>query len=119
KIVREQLVEGSIVAAAGGVAGLAIAKILILFLTGTIERTFGTWPEFRLDARLEPAAIVAAALLATLAFVVSTLLPALQLTRTSVRSALASDTPAGAMPRWRGRSNLIALQVSASVGLFL
>ena len=118
-IVREQLVEGLLVATAGGAAGVLVAKTLIVWLTATIERTFGMWAEFRIDARLEPAAILAAALAATLAFIVATLVPALQLTRSSVRSALASDTPAGAMPRWRGRSNLIALQVSASVGLFL
>ena len=62
---------------------------------------------------------VAAGGFALLAFLIASLSPALQLTRTSDRTMLSSDTGAGVAPRWRGRANLIALQVWVSVCLFL
>jgi putative ABC transport system permease protein len=46
------------------------------------------------------------------------LLPALSLTRRSLRETIGSGNDTS-LPRWRGRSNLIALQVGVSVGLFL
>src|SRR5690606_37486521 len=54
----------------------------------------------------------------TLALVVGGLLPSLSLTRGNLREAMASGNDT-ALPRWRGRGNLIALQVGVSVGLFL
>lgn len=119
-LIREQLVEGSVVAAAGAIGGILVANGLIAWVQAAIEMSFGEWAELRIDARIEPAVLLAVAVAALLALIVSSLVPAFQLTKvTAVRTALASDTPAAALPRWRGRSNLIALQVAASVGLFL
>ena len=120
RLIREQLVEGSVIACGGALFAILLAKGLIAAVLAAIEASFGEWAELRVDARLEPAVLVAVAVAALLALIVSSLVPALQLTKSaSVRTALASDTPAAALPRWRGRSNLIALQVAASVGLFL
>jgi putative ABC transport system permease protein len=120
QLIREQLVEGSVVACAGALGGILLTHALIASVQAAIEVSFGEWSELRVDARVEPAVLVAVAVAALLALIVSSLVPALQLTKTkNVRTALTSDTPAAALPRWRGRSNLIALQVAASVGLFL
>jgi putative ABC transport system permease protein len=120
QLIREQLVEGSVVAAAGAIGGIVVTQALIAWVQAAIAASFGEWSELRVDARVEPAVLVAVAVAALLCLIVSSLVPALQLTKSkTVRTALASDTPAAALPRWRGRSNLIALQVAASVGLFL
>jgi predicted permease len=119
QLIRGQIIEGSLVAATGGLAGIGLARVLITYTLSTIEANLGASPSSRIDAHLEPAVLLAAIVAAVVSLLVATLVPALQLTRATVRSALASDTPAGALPRWRGRANLIALQVAASVGLFL
>jgi hypothetical protein len=72
----------------------------------------------RLDGRLEPAVLAATAVAMLLALAVSGILPALRLTRGNLQRLLGTEASAGLM-RWRGRSNLIALQVAVSVALFL
>jgi len=118
-VIREQLVESGVVALAGGAGGIASAQVLLVLLGRVAERYFGYAPQFRFDARLEPSVLAAAALAILLALVVSGLLPALQLTRTSLYSSLGQGDSVATAPRWRGRGNLIALQVGVSVGLFL
>ena len=71
-----------------------------------------------LNFGIEPAVVAAAGLAVVLTLVVAGLVPALQLTRPNPGRTLAADS-GGALIRWRGRSNLIALQVGVSVGLFL
>ena len=120
RLVREQLIEGVVVAVSGGLVGLLLTQILITTVQTAIHGSFGDWAELRIDARVEPAVLVAVGVAAALALVVSSLVPALQLTRSrQVKNALADDSGISTTPRWRGRSNLIALQVAASVGLFL
>ena len=122
RLVREQLVEGAIVALVGGLSGLWIAMQMLRGVLNLIRETFGGVPEsslFAFEPRLAPPVVLAAGLFALLSLAVANLIPALQLTRGSDRRTLAADTGAGAVPRWRGRSNLIALQVCVSVCLFL
>jgi predicted permease len=118
RMVREQTADGLMIAAVGALGGVFLAKGLITFIDGTILETLGAWPQFRFSSRLELPVLVIVAGAALLALVTSSVLPALQLTR-GRGNMLASDTTLGAAPRWRGRSNLIALQVAVSVGLFL
>jgi putative ABC transport system permease protein len=118
RMVREQIADGVMIASVGALAGVFLAKGLITFIDGTILETLGAWPQFRFSSRLELPVLVIVAVAALLALVTSSVLPALQLTKRR-GNLLASDTTLGAAPRWRGRSNLIALQVAVSVGLFL
>jgi len=119
RMVREQLVEGGIIATAGGAAGVFVASRLLMYMSAVADDVVGGLPEMQMEARLEPAVLVATAGLAVFALLISSLLPALQLTRTSDRQSLSADTGIGLLPKWRGRSNLIALQVTVSVALFL
>jgi putative ABC transport system permease protein len=120
RLIRQQLLEGAMVAAAGGVAAVWLASQIMTRLSEFVRETFTLTPFVSaFEPRLAPEVLAAAGGFALLSFLVSSLVPALQLTRISDRTVLASDTGAGAAPRWRGRSNLIALQVSASVCMFL
>jgi putative ABC transport system permease protein len=119
RMVREQLVEGAIVAVAGGAAGVLAANRLLAYASAIADDVLGGLPEMQIEPRLEPAVFIAAGGLALLALLVSSLLPALQLTRIGDRQTLSADTGIGVVPRWRGRSNLIAIQVTVSVALFL
>jgi putative ABC transport system permease protein len=120
RVVREEMIEGAIVAVTGGIAALAVARLLIAAAVGAVRGPIAVLlsPIVSLDFRLEPIVLLFAAGATVLALVVGTLAPALQLSRTSVAHALGRDVDT-ATPRWRGRRNLIALQVGASVGLFL
>jgi predicted permease len=120
RVVREEMIEGAIVAVAGGLAALAVARLLIAAAVGAVRGPIAVLVSslVSLDFRLDPVVLLFAAGATVLALVVGTLAPALQLSRTSVACALGRDADTSA-PRWRGRRSLIALQVGASVGLFL
>jgi len=118
-VIREQLVESGIVAVIGAAGGLATAHLLLALLARIAEYYFGYAPQFRVDAALEPSVLGAAVLAMLLALTVSGLVPAFQLTRTSTYSLLGMGGGGSTTPRWRGRGNLIALQVGVSVGLLL
>ncbi|HKV99197.1 MAG TPA: ABC transporter permease [Vicinamibacterales bacterium] len=118
QMIREQIADGAVVALAGGIGGVLLASNLIAYVDSRIIEVFGSWPQLKFSARLEPPVLMMAAGATLLALVVSSVLPALQLTRRKGH-ALGVDATLGGTPRWRGRSNLIALQVAVSVGLFL
>jgi len=120
RLIREQLIEGAIVALAAGAGGLLVADRAIAFVTAAVRDSFGSIPAIagvtpELDARV----MAAAGGCALLALLISSLVPAVQLARGSDRQTLSADPVGGNAPRWRGRANLIALQVGVSVGLFL
>jgi predicted permease len=120
RVVGEQLVEGAIVSIAGGLAGCFVAAELLAYLGRLTQDLRGTQlSAVSIAPAMDASVFVAAAGFALLAFLIASLSPAVQLTRTSDRTMLSSDTGAGVAPRWRGRSNLIALQVWVSVCLFL
>lgn len=119
RLVREEAGESVIIAIVGGAAGLILAEwmlqsILGFFLTRTSLAAAAFFPE----VSITPAIAVMALAITLLAMVVGGLLPARSLTRRSLWESMASGNDT-ALPRWRGRSNLIALQVGVSVGLFL
>jgi predicted permease len=121
RLVREQLLDGAVIAVAGGLGGVWIARQLLRFGMGFVRETFGGAQSALLafEPELAPPVIAAAGCCALLSLVVASLIPALQLTRDSDRVVLSNDTGTGAAPRWRGRSNLIAVQVAVSVCLYL
>jgi putative ABC transport system permease protein len=118
-LIQEQVVEQAIVVAAGGVAGVALAMTLLSYVSRLATSTIGPFVgaeqlQFGLDAGVLGSAAVAA----VLCLIVAGVIPALHLTRDSLRTVM-SQGDTVSTPRWRGRANLIAVQVGVSVGLFL
>lgn len=118
QLIRGQLVEYGVVAALSGIGALLVAGGLLTLVARTIRNMFGDMPQYRIDARIDGAVILAVGVAALLSLIVAGLIPALQLTRRSLRQSMAADQ-ATPLQRWRGRSNLIALQVGVSVALLL
>jgi predicted permease len=120
QVVRGQLVEGVLVCGAGALAGALLSRWMLSWLLTQFQDAFGRRIQFdAIDPQLSLPVLGAVGVCALLAFLVSSLAPSLQLSRTGERASLATDTGAGASPKWRGRANMIAVQVSASVCLFL
>ncbi|MEO7190857.1 MAG: ADOP family duplicated permease [Vicinamibacterales bacterium] len=118
-LVRGQLVEHGLVAVGGGLAGIALARIGITYVTSFVQLAMGYAPEYQIDPRIDLAVIGATTVAVVLALVVTGLAPAIQLTRAGTGRVLRANTGVGGSPRWRGRAHLITLQVAASVALLL
>ena len=116
RLVRESLTESLVLAVAGGLLGLGVARVLIVILSGELALA-GTVGTLQLSPRLDVPVLIVAAVATALALIVAGLGPALQSTRGDVRTALAGDGSTGAAPRWRGRRFLITGQVTVSVVL--
>lgn len=116
RLVGEQLVESGVIALLGACGAMIVARAIMAWAGHTtvpLGRGFGLHVAPGLNVSVAIVAIGATAL----ALLVFGLAPAIQLTRTDVRSAMSADTANVAVPRWRGRSNLIAGQVAVSVAL--
>jgi predicted permease len=115
RLVREQLIESSLVVMAGGALGLWLLAALVDFFTIDLPMGRGAVLTFRPDVSVP--VLTASAASMVLAVVVFGLWPALQGTRADVRMRLgaASSTP----PRWRLHRNLVAWQVCGCVALTL
>jgi putative ABC transport system permease protein len=119
RLIREELIETTAIAVAGGALGMAVTTGLLNTALVVLREPLSTLaPEVLLDWRFDPSVLAAVAIAVIVTLVIAGLVPALQLTRPNPGRTLAADS-GGALPRWRGRSNLIALQVGVSVGLFL
>lgn len=119
RLVVEQMIEQSLIVAVGGSAGVLVAYGLVRAAAHAAQANLapfmrGAYLDWTMDARVLALALGGA----VLAIMVAGLAPAIHLTRGGLRAAL-SDGNTGSTPRWRGRANLIALQVGISVGLFL
>jgi predicted permease len=114
RLVREQVVESALVAAAGGLAAIAVIRGVLLVAASQIAPGV----QFHLETDLAPGVIVAGALALGMTLVVFGLWPALYLTRHDPRAALAGDAGTGAI-RWRTRRSLIVGQVTISAGFLL
>jgi hypothetical protein len=119
RLVRPPFIESAVVAFFGGIGGTLVTWGLLRWSSVTFEETFGFFTTVRLDGRLEPEVFAAAGLSMLLALVVAGVVPAMRLTRGDLHRHLTVDAAASGLMRWRGRSNLIALQVAASVALLL
>lgn len=115
RLVRESVVEDLIIAGAGGLLGVGVARVALVFLGRDLPVANGL--ALHLAPRLDPAVLLLAAAATFLALLVFGLVPAMQATRADVRSALTADGSHSAAPRWRGRRFLIAMQVMVSVML--
>ena len=115
RLVREHLVEGVMLAAIGGFAGLLVGRALMVWLTGSIHA--GPAVTIEIEPRLNVPVVLVAAGATLVTLLVFALVPAVRSARTDVRSALVADSGQAALPRWRGRRLLIAAQVTVSTVL--
>jgi predicted permease len=114
RLIRDMLIESTMLAVAGGLAGLGLTWLL----TTAIARTplyIGNG-SLLLTPRVSIAVLAAAALTTSLALVIAGVIPAWRTSRLDLRRIIAADT-SGALLRWRGRRYLITLQVAVSVVL--
>jgi predicted permease len=122
RIVRGLLLEGAVLAAAGGVAGLGLAFLSAPLITSMLTTGLGT-----LAARvsIDWTLVAATAGISCVAAVLSALLPALRLTGRGASRHLRHQTIGAGAPRLTIGRMLIALQIAISVplvvgaGLFL
>lgn len=115
RTLRELAAESAIVAVAGCAVGLLFSAWLMHLLSGSLAIGGLT---MSLQPRFEPA-VAAVSIGATVgAMLVFGLIPAWRSSRVDTRSFINAGT-GGALPRWRGRRVLIALQVAISVMLLV
>jgi len=117
-LIRDQLAETGLLAVLGGVGAFIVMRLLLYAFSATplpVAQSYVLQLEPRVDAMT--LVIAAASLLGAL--VVFGVGPALQLTRVSLRSALATDGGSSGQPRWTTRRGLISLQVAISLAFFL
>jgi predicted permease len=111
RVIRESLVEGLMLAAAGGFGGIIVARALLIVLGSDLSVGPAV---LHLEPRIDPPVILIALAATTLALLVTSLGPAWQSTRADVRTALSTDGGHASVSRWRGRRWLIAAQVTVS-----
>ena len=119
RLIQEQVVEQAIVVAVGCAAGVALAMTLLSYVSRLATSTIGPFVGAeQLRFGLDGGVLGSAAVAGVLCLIVAGVIPALHLTRDSLRAVMSQGDTAST-PRWRGRANLIAVQVGVSVGLFL
>jgi predicted permease len=114
RLLREVLTESACVVLVGGLAGLAVARALVVVLAGDVDLGPAV---LHIEPSVDAVVLLASAGAIALAMIVTGVVPALQSTRADVRAMLATEGVGAAVPRWRGRRWLITLQVSVSLAL--
>jgi putative ABC transport system permease protein len=116
RLVRELLVESTIVAIIGGAAGLALIRVLLVMASIEVPMRRGT---FTLEPDMNLPAVLAASAALLLSLLVFGLEPALQLTRAQVTPDLGGgDAAIGSVRAGRQRA-FIRWQVATSATFFL
>jgi len=115
RLMAEGLIEVLILAVAGGLAGLGLAKALSVMLRNDFD--IGNGAKLFLEPRIDLPVLGVCMGATLLALLAAGLVPAWLAARADVRGALASGNAQSAGPRWRGRRLLIAGQVAVSVAL--
>lgn len=119
QLIRAEMAEAVVVGAAGAALGAGVAHALLVWVTNVLAEPLSVLaPQSPFEWRFDPVLFAATGAAGLVAMVLAGLVPAVRLTRPAASRALNTE-PLTAMPRWRGRSNLIALQVGVSVALFL
>lgn len=116
RLVREILLETTLLVAAGAILGVVLAVGVIRTLTGNIPITGGI--AARLEPHLDLFSIAMAVIASALSAIVAGMLPALQATRLQVRAGF-MDITSATTARWRGRPTLIAAQATVSAMLLV
>lgn len=116
RVIREQLVECALLAVAGGGLGVLVARALLVVLSADFSVGDNTGLLISVRPELNAPALLVASAATAVAMAVCGFVPAWYSTGGDVRSTLTADS-GGALPRWRGRRVLIAVQVAVSVAL--
>ena len=119
QLIRGQVIEYVLISAAGGLGGLVVADRLLALVASLARQLGGEMPQFRINPTIDGDVLTAVAAAALLSVLVAGLVPAFQLTRRNLARSMADNQALASLPRWRGRGNLIALQVSVTVALLL
>jgi predicted permease len=117
RLVREQCAESVVVAVLGGCGAVLVAKALLLYFTTDIPLT--NFQVIALQPDLNTPALIAAGASLLASLVVFGVVPAVQLTRASLRQPLAASVTGAPLDRWKGRQRLIAWHVMISTVLML
>jgi putative ABC transport system permease protein len=116
RLVRQMLVEGTLLSLAGGALGLALAPIGVSVLGGLVPTGLPALDVSRLDGRL----LVFVTLLSVLTGVLFSLFPAMQAIRTSIADALQQGGRSGiGGRRTLTRDALVVAQVAAALVLLV
>ena len=117
-LVWDQLAETGLLALLGG-AGAFIVMRAAMYWFSAVPLPISQSVVLQLDPQIDTTTLALAAVFLAGALLVFGVGPALQLTRVSVRPALASDGGGAGHTRWRTRRGLISLQVAISLAFFL
>lgn len=115
-VVRGIALEAAILAVAGGIAGLILARALTVAITGEV-RIVGSGATMHLEPEIDLMVLLLACGATLLSLAIAGVVPALQATRPDVRGVLASNGAATVAAPWRGRRLLITGQVVVSLVL--
>ena len=113
RLIRQTIIESSVLAAAGGLLGVLLASWVA---PAMVARLAGTWPT-AIDIRLDLQLMAVATAVSCLAAIVFGILPAFRLARRE-NADLMRQTGAGA-PRLRGGRALVIAQVAIAMPLVL
>jgi putative ABC transport system permease protein len=115
RLVAEQMCEGAIVASAGGLIGCVVCWGLLVSVNAYVSSLGWITPSEVASLTMTPTAFAGILLSTLVAFIGANVFPVIHIARLSM--APISQDHAGVLPRWRGRSNIIALQVGATICL--
>jgi predicted permease len=120
RLLGEGVIEAAVIGAAGGALGLLVAHGVLTWASAELREALqATQSGLPLHWRIEPVIFATTAAAMLLSVVVGGVIPAWRLSQVDVSRGLAAGGGVAAPPRWRGRSNLIALQVGISTAMFL
>jgi predicted permease len=117
RLIREHIVECTLLSLAGGLLGVLIAKALTIMLAADFSMGDGIQMVISVRPTLDAPVLAMAFAATVMAMLIFGVVPAWASTRGDVRAVLGTDTAGGALPRWRGRRILIAVQVTVCVAL--
>lgn len=117
-LIRDQLTETGLLAVLGGIGAFIVMRLLLYAFSATPLPVAQSYV-LQLDPRIDTMTLVMTAVSLLGALIVFGVGPAMQLTKVSVRSALAAEGGSSGQQRWSTRRGLISLQVAISLAFFL